>query len=111
MSSLRDKSYIDRLTSTNLPYHDLIFLSKLLNGYFDLDHSNFITLSHNTQTRGHTYKLLKPSAYHPCQVNYFGTRVFNDWNNLTSDVVENSSLNNFKSAIDNYFYDLRFMLM
>jgi len=31
------------------------------------------------------------------------TRVINDWNNLTSDIVETSSLNNFKSTIDDYF--------
>ena len=116
--SLRDKSYIDRLTSMNLlsllyrhRCGDLIFLFKMLNGYFNLDYSNFFTLSHNTQTRGHAYKLLKPPAHHSCRVNYFGTRVINDWNNLTSDVVGNSSLNNFKSSIDNYFYDFRFMLM
>ena len=46
------------------------------------------------------------------QVNFIlHIRVINDWNNLTSDIVGNSSLNNFKSAIDNYFYDYRFMLM
>ena len=28
-----------------------------------------------------------------------------------SDIVGNSLLNNVKSAIDNYFYDYRFMLM
>ena len=32
----------------------------------------------------------------------FDTRVITDWNNLTSDIVGNSSLNNFKSAIDIY---------
>ena len=26
---------------------------------------------------------------------FFGTRVINDWNNLTSDIVENSTLNSF----------------
>ena len=116
--SLRDKSYIDRLTSMNLPsllYRhrrgDLILPFKMLNGYFNLDHSNFFILSHNTQTRGHAYKIIKPLAHHSCRVNYFGTRVINDWNNLTSDIVGNSSLNNFKSVIYNYFYDYRFTLM
>ena len=33
------------------------------------------------------------------------TRVINDWNNPTSDIVTNSSLNSFKSVVDNYFYD------
>ena len=82
---------------------DLIFLFKLLHDYFNLDHSNFFTLSHNTQTRGHAYKLLKLPAHHLCRVTYFGTRAINDWNNFTSDIVGISSLNNFKSAIDNYF--------
>ena len=52
--SLRDESYIDRLT-LNLPsllYRfrcgDLIFLFNQLNGYFGLDYSNFFTLFHNT---------------------------------------------------------------
>ena len=29
--------------------------------------------------------------------------MINDWNNLTSGIVENSSLNSFKSAVDKYF--------
>ena len=55
------------------------------------------------------FNLSKPPAHHLCRVNFFGTRVINDWNNLTSDIVENSSLNSFKSAVDNYFYDFKFM--
>ena len=72
---------------------DLIFLFKMLNNYFNLDHSYFFTFSHNTQTRGHAYKLLKPPAHLSCRVNYFITRVINDWNNLTSDIVGYSLLN------------------
>ena len=111
---LREKSYIDRLTSMNLPsllYRhrrgDLIFLFKLLHDYFNLDHSNFFTLSHNTQTIEVMH--INSPAHHSCWVNYFGTRVINDWDNLTSDIVGNSSLNH--AAIDNYFYDFRFILM
>ena len=47
--SLRDESYIGWLTSLNLPSllykfrcGDLIFLFKLLNGYFELHYSNFL---------------------------------------------------------------------
>ena len=81
----------------------------MLNGYFELDYSNLFTLSHNTHTRGHSCKLFKPPAYRSCCINFFGARVINDWNNLTSDIVTDSSLNSFKSAVDNYFYDCRFM--
>ena len=113
--SLKDESYTNRLISLNLPsllYRfrrgDLIFLFKLLNGYFELDFANFFTLSHNSHTRGHPVKLFKPSAYHLCRDNFFGARVINDWNYLTSGIVTNSSLNSFKLAVDNYFYDFRF---
>ena len=47
--SLRDESYTDRLTLylPSLLYRfrrgDLIFLFKLLNGYFELDFTNFFT--------------------------------------------------------------------
>ena len=57
---------------------------KLLSGYFEL----IFMFSHNTYTRDHLFKLLKPPAYHLCCVNFFGTRMINDWNNLTSDIVE-----------------------
>ena len=75
--SLRDESYIDRLISLNLPsllYRfrcgDLIFLFKLLNGYFELGFTNFFTLSHNSHNKGHSFKLLKSPAYHLCRVNF-----------------------------------------
>ena len=78
--SLKDECYTDRLISLNLPsllYRfrcgDLIFLFKLLNGYFELDFTNFFTLSHNSHTRGHSFKLLKPPAYHLYRINFFGT--------------------------------------
>ena len=75
--SLRDESYIDRLISMNLSSllyrfrrDDLIFLFKLLNGYFELDFTNFFTLSHNLHTTGYSFKLLKPPAYHLCRINF-----------------------------------------
>ena len=64
---------------------------KCVNTNSEADHENFIS---NV-----------PLAHHLCHVNSFGTRVINNWNNLTSDIVENSLLNSFKLAVDNYFYD------
>ena len=43
--------------------------------------------------------------------NFLDTRVINDWNSFTSDVVEISSEYNFKSAIDNFFHDSKFVCM
>ena len=33
-------------------------------------------------------------------------RVINEWNSLPTSVVESSSINTFKSLLDNYFLDL-----
>ena len=61
------------------------------------------------RTRGHLW-LLKLPAYHSYRVDFFvATRVINDWNNLSNDIVETSSLNSFKSSVDKYFYDCRFV--
>ena len=71
----------------------------------------FYTISQHTYQRArHLFKLLKPPAYHLCRIKSFGIRVINDWNNLTSDIVTNSSLNSFKLAVDNYFYDFIFIV-
>ena len=69
-----------------------------------VDYSNFFTLSQSTHTRDHHLNYLShlPIIY---VTSNFGTRVINDWNNLTSDTVTNSLLNSVKSAVDNYFHD------
>ena len=79
--TLKDK-YIDQLLTLNLPsllYRhrrgDLIFLFKPFKRYFWLDYSSFFKISQYIQTRGHSLKLLKPTAHHQCQVNYFSTMI------------------------------------
>ena len=74
-----------------------------------MDILSCFTFSHNMHARGHLFQLFKTPAYHSRHVNFFSTRVISDWSNLKSDIVENSSLNSFKSAEDKYFYDCRFM--
>ena len=49
---------------------------------------------------------VKPPTYYLCHANLFDTRVIKDWNNLTSDIVTNSSLYSFKSAVDILFLTL-----
>ena len=72
---LSDKSYHYHLISLDLPslnYRrirgDVIFLYKLINGYFNLDFSTFlpyIAISPNIHTRGNSLKLYKPYSYPP----------------------------------------------
>ena len=109
-SSACDKSYLHCLISLDLPslnYRrirgDLIFLYKLINGYFNLDFSTFFTLSPNIHTRGNSLKLYKPYTHRLCRSNYFSVRVINHWNQLPEEIVSCTSLNQFKSLIGNYF--------
>ena len=110
MPSLRDESYTDGLTSLNLlsllyrfTHDDLIFLFKLLNGYFEVD----LLYVHYLTT--HIPEVIHLNYLSHTPILYYVARGVNDWNNLTSDVVTNSSLNSVKSAVDNYFHDFRFM--
>ena len=80
----------------------LIFLYKLINGYFILDFSTFFTLSPNVHTRGNSLKLYKLYTHFQCRSNYFSIRTINQWNQLPDEIIRCNTLNSFKSAIDNY---------
>ena len=113
--SLSDKLYQHRLTSLDLPsltYRstrgDLIFF---ISGYFNLDFSTFFTLSPNIYTRGNSLKLYKPFTHHLCRSNYFSVRVINHWKQLPEKIVSCTSLNRFKSLLDNYFSNNKYMFL
>ena len=57
---------------------------------------------------GHQFKLFKQHSRLLCRSNYFMNRVINDWNSLPTSVVESTSINTFKSLLDNYLLDFRF---
>ena len=68
------------------------------------DHPN--CTDHNT--RGHDWKLFKPQSKKglQCRVHFFSQRVINYWNDLPSQVVTASSVNSFKSRLDNYWHQI-----
>ena len=61
---------------------------------------------------GHQFKLFKCHSRLNCRSKYFFNRLINDWNALPAVVVNArvnlNSVNNFKSLLDNYLFDLRF---
>ena len=75
---------------------------KILNGYEDIDSKLFFKLKEDSMTRGHKAALVKPY----CRLNKrkfsFSQRTINDWNHLSHDCVNASSVNMFKNIIDNY---------
>ena len=116
--SLSDKPYHHHLISLDLPSFnyrsirgDLIFLYKLINGYFDLDFSTFLLYPPNIHTRENSIKLYKPYTHRLCRSSYFSVRVINHWNQLSAEIVSCTSLNHFKFLIDNYFSDNKYVFV
>jgi len=85
---------------------DLHKLFCCLNGFFDVDVTKFFDLSTTTHTRGHSCKLYK--RYVGCDVRkrYFSNTIIKKWNNLPSNIIEATTINDFKNKFDNYFKDL-----
>ena len=65
---------------------------KLLNGFIDIDSTNFLVASTNTQTRGNSCKLKKNHILNICDASMFHNRVINFWNKLPDSVVLAASI-------------------
>lgn len=78
---------------------DLIETFKLMNGYTDLNHELFFTLS-DSNLRGHTKKLFKQRVNTNVGKFSFSNRVVNLWNRLPDNVISSNSINMFKNNLD-----------
>ena len=81
---------------------DRIEVFKILNGYEDIDSNIFFKLKENSVTRGRKAALDKPYSRLDKRKFSFSQRTITDWNNLSHDCVNASSVNMFKNKIDNY---------
>jgi len=113
LHNIRNLSYEERLLHLNLPslsYRqfrgDMLTTFQILNGYVDLDATEFFDLSTITHTRGHPYKLYIRHTRSDIRKRYFCNRIIKKWNSLPSHVVEATSINDFKIKFDNYFRDV-----
>src|SRR5277367_223261 len=80
---------------------DSILVFKILNGFTDIDSSEFFVPDNNTcNTRGHNLKLTKSHVRLDVRKHDFGCRVVNTWNCLTPRTVNSTSVNIFKVNID-----------
>ena len=103
---LRHKTYEERLAELNLFSLEtrrlrgqLIEVFKILRGFDDVDYRSMFQLSEG-QTRNHGYKLeLKRYNGDLCG-NFFSYRIGNYWNALPPEVVNSSSVDQFKSRLD-----------
>jgi len=104
--TLKDLEYEERLEAFGLTTHtdrrrrgDLIEVHKILT---DEEYCNgqMFEVSHNTQTRGHSKKLMKPYHRLNTRRHFFADRVVDSWNSLDEEVVAATDTNSFKRCYD-----------
>ena len=113
VTELRDLPYVDRLRSLRLPslYYrrrrgDMIYLYQLFHRGVDADPAKLFNLATERTTRGHPFKVLKPTATSRVRRSVLAVRAVNDWNSLPADVVCSPSVNSFKTRLDAHWAHL-----
>ena len=103
---LRNLSYSERLKSLNLTTLeycrkrvDMLQVFSIANQMDNIDFKDFFIQNKNP-TRGHKWKIDKPRATTSVRQNSFSHRVVNDWNTLSKEVVECTTINSFKNYLE-----------
>ncbi|KAK3777007.1 hypothetical protein RRG08_008862 [Elysia crispata] len=106
---LKDKLYPERLSILKLPSlehrrrrGDMIDLFKYVTGIYDASRPIF-ELAPNSNTRGHSKKLIKKRSRLAVRSNFFSERVVSGWNSLPESVVSAPSVNAFKNSLDTHW--------
>ena len=101
---LRDLSYESRLLQCGLTAlettrlrGDQIVVFKIVNGYENVDRNIFFKLKEGSRTRGHKAALVKEQCRLDMRKYSFSQRVINEWNKLSNDCGNASSVNMFKN--------------
>ena len=107
VQNISDLSYPERLSHLRLPtltYRrhraDLIQVYKIVKGVDDIDPNSFFNFATENRTRGHEYKLKKQHVKTKKRQNAFSERVNTEWNNLSSETINSTSINSFKSNLE-----------
>ena len=82
--------------------YKLIFLYKILNGYYRLNPNDFFHFSSRSVSCT-SNKILMPLTKHKYRSNFFTVDVIHHWNNLSLDERNADSLNSFKNSVSCYF--------
>ena len=98
--------YRERLRAFKLPTleycrerADVTQVYKILHGMDKMDKNKLFTMSDYPTTRGHSLKLFKRRSRLRIRANVFSNRVVDVWNSLPESVVQEPSLNCFKSRL------------
>ena len=108
--SVRNMSYRERLLELgilSLQYRrvrtDMIEVYKIINGFDKCVKDQLFTMQPHRRTRGHKYKIFKRQFRLDIWKYSFSQRVIDAWNNLPESVEESSSINQFKSRINDHW--------
>ena len=82
----------------------MIQVYRIIRKIDNLDMSHFFELS-QSNTRGHRYKLKKPRVITTQRQHSFAMRIINDWNKLKDETVASTSINMFKTRLENEWKD------
>ena len=113
VSSIRNLPYEERLRALNLPslYYrrkrgDMILVYQIFHGLINVNPLNFFPPASTDFTRGHNYKIFKSHTRCCTRSRFFSNRIINDWNSLPFSIVNASSINSFKSLLDEHWNHL-----
>ena len=81
---------------------DQIEVFKILNGCENIDRNVFFSVRYGKRTRGHGITLAKKQCRLDIEKLSFSQRPVHEWNILSADCVDASSVNMFKNKIDIY---------
>ena len=72
-----------------------------MNGFEHIDYREYFNISSTgLSLRGHEMKLYKSRFNTTIRGNSFSQRIIDNWNNLSSDVINSNSVMQFKSRLD-----------
>jgi hypothetical protein len=108
---LKNLTYEERLNELKLPtlrerrtYYDLIYLYKILHGYFSYPLDHFFQISPITHLRGHRLKLIKPKFTRLARQHFFSNRVINPWNSLPDQIIDSNTICSFKVKLFSHLF-------
>ena len=109
IQGMKDLTCDERLIALNLcslkkrrHIFDLTDIFKLMNNLSISDYSKFFTLSDVKYTREHNFKLKTNFGRVDCPKYCFSQRRIQDWNNLPWNVVNSTSVSQFKRLVSEY---------
>ena len=111
VAGFRMKSYKERLRLIGLTTlerrrerGDLIEAFKIITGREKVDREEFFRLAEDRYNmRGHSMRLFKPRVRTTQRQHAFSVRVVDSWNRLPKEVIEATSVNDFKNRLDTHW--------